>query len=208
MTEERQFDEIKGKKCDALVTLVIGMILLATLFVTILSVQLTYAQSTGTNKAINLKLGNKTYAIKYQIIGGNLTAISAAKDNITLLLNVSSTSNGRLIIELPRNIIDSRKQGNVDDNFTVFEDGQYVAADEIRTNPQARTLMVDFDNSTSVIEITGTQMVPEFTAVAVGIFAISIIGMIVSTGRHNGVTSNSNRRRDGRRRFLSSSSSP
>jgi len=187
LTEERQFDEIKGKKCDARVTLVIGVILLATLSVAILSIQLTYAQSAGTNKAINLKLGNKTYAIKYQIIGGNLTAISAAKDNITLLLDVLSTSNGRLTIELPRNIIDSRKQGNIDDNFTVFEDGQYVAADEIRTNPQARTLTVGFDNGTSVIEITGTQMVPEFTAVAVGILAISTIGMIVATGRYNGI---------------------
>lgn len=191
MTEERQFDEIKGKKRDARVTLVIGVILVATLSVAILSIQLTYAQRNGTNEAINLKLGNKTYAIKYQITGGNLTAISAAKDNITLLLNVSSTSNGRLTIELPRNIIDSRKQGNVDDNFTVFEDGQYVAADEIRTNPQARTLMVGFDNGTSIIEITGTQMVPEFTAIAVGIFAISIIGMIVATGRYNGIVSNS-----------------
>ena len=197
MTGERQFDELKENKCDARVTLVIGVILLATLSVAILSIQPTYAQSTtGSNKAINLKLGNKTYGIKYQITGGNLTAVSAAKDNITLLLNVSSTSNGRLTIELPRNIIDSRKQGNVDDNFTVFEDGQYVAHDEIRTNPQARTLMVGFDNGTSVIEITGTQMVPEFTAVAVGILAISTIGMIVATGRYNGIVSNSKRRHD------------
>jgi hypothetical protein len=196
LTEQRQFDEIKGIKYDARVTLVIGVVLLATLSAAILLIQLAYAQSTVTNKAINSKLGNKTYAIKYQITGGNLTAISAAKDNITLLLNISSTSNGRLTIELPRNIIDSRKQGNVDDNFTVFEDGQYVAADEIRTNPQTRTLMVGFDNGTSVIEITGTQMVPEFTAVAVGIFAISIISMIVATGRYNGIVSNSKRRRD------------
>ncbi len=34
------------------------------------------------------------------------------------------------------------------------------APDEIRTTAQARTLMVGFDNGTSVIEITGTHMVP------------------------------------------------
>jgi tetratricopeptide (TPR) repeat protein len=115
---------------------------------------------TAGNSTINLKLDNKAYPIKYQLIGGKLTAISAEKNNITLLLNVSSTSNGRLTIELPRYVIDSKKQGNVDDNYAVFVDGQYAAADEIRTTAQARTLMVDFDNGTSVIEITGTHMVP------------------------------------------------
>lgn len=141
----------------------------------------------NSNSSINLKLGNKAYPIKYQVTGGKLTGISAEKDNTTLLLNVSSTSNGKLTIELPRNIMDSKKQGNVDDNFTVFEDGQYTAADEIRTNAQVRTLMVGFDNGTSVIEITGTQIVPEFATVVVAIFAISIIGVIVASSKYIGI---------------------
>ncbi len=189
MTVERRFDEIKGKKCDAGLAVVVGVILFATISAAILSLQLTYAQNTtATNKAsnssINLKLGNKAYTFNYQITGGKLTGISAEKDNITLLLNVSSTSNGKLTIELPRNITDSKKQGNVDDNFAVFQDGQYTAADEIRTNAQARTLMVGFDNGTSVIEITGTQMVPEFSTVVVAIFAISIIGVILASSKY------------------------
>ena len=60
---------------------------------------------TAGNSTINLKLGNKAYPIKYQLIGGKLNAISAEKDNITLLLNISSTSNGKLTIELPRYVI-------------------------------------------------------------------------------------------------------
>ena len=119
------------------------------------SVQTTSGNATG-NSTIILKLGNKAYPIKYQLIGGKLTAISAEKDNLSLLLKISSTSNGKLTIELPRYVIDSKKQGNVDDNYAVFVDGQYTAADEIRTTAQARTLMVGFDNGTSVIEITGT----------------------------------------------------
>jgi hypothetical protein len=115
---------------------------------------------TAGNSTINLELGNKAFPIKYQLIGGKLTAISAEKDYVTLLLNISSTSNGKLTIELPRYVIDSKKQGNVDGNYAVFVDGQYAAADEIRTTAQARTLMVGFDNGTSVIEITGTHMVP------------------------------------------------
>ena len=115
---------------------------------------------TAGNSTINLKLGNKAYPIKYQLIGGKLTAISAEKDNITLLLNISSTSNGKLTIELPRYVIDSKKQGNVDGDFTVFADGQYTTANEIKNNSNVRTLMVGFDNGTSVIEINGTHIVP------------------------------------------------
>ncbi|MGB6671386.1 MAG: PEFG-CTERM sorting domain-containing protein [Candidatus Nitrosopolaris sp.] len=197
MTERRQFDEIKGKKCNATkaVAIVLSVIELATLSATIIFLQLAYAQNTiGANKesnnqtsvtasnaSINLKLGNKAYPIKYQITGGKLAGISAEKDNTTLLVNVSSISNGKLIIELPRNVVDSKKQGNVDDNFAVFEDGQYAVDDEIRTNAQARTLMVGFDNGTSVIEITGTHIVPEFATVAVAVFAIATIGIIVAT---------------------------
>lgn len=200
MTERRQFDEIKGKKCNATkaVAIVLSVIELATLSATIISLQLAYAQNTiGANKesnnqtsvtasnaSINLKLGNKAYPIKYQITGGKLAGISAEKDNTTLLVNVSSISNGKLIIELPRNVVDSKKQGNVDDNFAVFEDGQYAVDDEIRTNAQARTLMVGFDNGTSVIEITGTHIVPEFATVAVAVFAIATIGIIVATRKY------------------------
>ena len=200
MTERRQFDEIKGKKCNATkaVAIVLSVIELAAISATIISFQLAYAQNTiGANKelnnqtyviasnaSINLKLGNKAYPIKYQITGAKLAGISAEKDNTTLLVNVSSTSNGKLIIELPRNVVDSKKQGNVDDNFAVFEDGQYAVDDEIRTNAQSRTLMVGFDNGTSVIEITGTHIVPEFATVAVAVFAIATIGIIVATSKY------------------------
>lgn len=200
MTEKRQFDEIKRKKCSTAVGVVIvaAIIELATISVSIISFQLTYAQSTtgankvlhdqsssiASNSSINLRLGNKAYPIKYQITGGKLDGLSAERDNTTLIANVSSTSNGKLTIELPRNVIDSQKQGNVDDNFAVFEDGQYVVGNEIRTTAHARTLMVGFDNGTSVIEITGTRIVPEFATVAVAVFAIATSGIIVATNKY------------------------
>jgi hypothetical protein len=195
LTEERQSDEKKGKKCNVILAVaVVGVILLATVYAITPSIQITHAQNTSainnaTNNSINFKLGNKTYTIKYHIVGGKLTGISAEKDNITLLLNISSTSDGKLGIELPRNIIDSKKGENVDDSYAVFVDGQYATADEIRTTAQARTLMVGFDNGTSVIEITGTQLLPEFSTVVIAIFAISIIGVILATSRYNGIVS-------------------
>ena len=199
MTEKRQFDEIKRKKCYTAIGVVIAaaLIELATISVSIISFQVIYAQSaTGVNKELHnqsfsiasLRLGNKAYPIKYQITGGKLAGLSAERDNMTLIVNVSSTSDGKLTIELPRNVIDSQKQGNVDDNFAVFEDGQYVVGNEIRTNAQARTLMVGFDNGTSVIEITGTRIVPEFATIALAVFAIATSGIIVATSKYMGLT--------------------
>jgi predicted secreted protein with PEFG-CTERM motif len=49
--------------------------------------------------------------------------------------------------------------------------------------------MVGFDNGTSVIEITGTQLLPEFSTVVIAIFAISIIGVILATSKYNGIVS-------------------
>ena len=164
-------------------------IILGTIFVTTLSPQLSYEQNasrgasivnnqtnaskvtpaatvtTPSNTTIGLKLGNVVYPLKYHIMGGKLASISAEKDNTTLLVTVSSKSNGNLTIELPRNVIDSKTQGSQDANFVVFQDGQYSSAsDQIKTDAHARVLSISFDNGTEQIEIAGTQMGPAITS--------------------------------------------
>jgi hypothetical protein len=129
------------------------------------------------------------YPLKYHLTGGKLMGTSTEKDNMTLVVNVLSTSNGNLTIELPRNVIDSKKQGNVDDNFTVFEDGQYTQVSEIKNNNYARTLMINFDKGTSVIEISGSRIVPEFGTFANGILAIAIAAIIGISYRVYGLRS-------------------
>jgi len=130
------------------------------------------------DNTLTLKIGARMYPLKYQLAGGKLTGTFTEKDNMTLVVNVLSTSNGNLTIELPRNVIDSKKQGNVDDNFTVFEDGQYSQVSEIKNNNYARTLMISFDKGTSVIEISGSRIVPEFGTFANGILAMAIAAII------------------------------
>jgi hypothetical protein len=116
----------------------------------------------NTLSTYNLLIHDKTYTINYQIIGGRINSITGEKDNRTLSLGISSTSNGTLTIDLPRNVIDSKKQGaNVDDTYAVFVDGQQAPTfDETKKNAQVRVLSVPFDNGTEQIEIVGTQMAP------------------------------------------------
>jgi hypothetical protein len=137
------------------------------------------------NSTYNLKIDSKkTIPIEYQISGnGNkLNSITVQKDNTTLLTSISSQSDGKLIVELPRKIIDSKKQGNKDTDYAVFQDGQDAAADEIKNNNQVRTLAISFDKGTQEIEIIGTQIVPEFGNIAIitMMFAMAIVALAVT----------------------------
>ena len=98
------------------------------------------------NSTTNLKSGSKMYPLNYRITGSgnNLNSVSVEKDSSTLLLSISSPSHGTLTIELPRNVIDSKRQGtNHDQNYVVFEDSQYVPVTQLKNNTQLRTLAID-----------------------------------------------------------------
>lgn len=129
-----------------------------------------------------LGIGNASYQIRYQISGDNqLKAMWVQRDNITLAAEISALSDGVLTIELPRDVIDSKKQSNADDAYAVFIDGQFVPYDEIMNNTQARILRIEFGNGSEQIEITGTHIVPEFGPLAALVLAISIASVVVVT---------------------------
>jgi hypothetical protein len=67
-------------------------------------------------------------------------------------------SNGTVIINLPRTLIDSKTQGNVDEEYTVFSDGQITQIEEVASNNQLRVLAIDFENGVEEIEIQGTKI--------------------------------------------------
>jgi hypothetical protein len=138
------------------------------------------ALTDGRNSTFDLNIGGKTYPIIFQIsgIGNDIKSITAEKDNATLLLDIASRSDGKLRIDLPREVIDSKLQGNQDDPYAVFEDGQYIPADEIKNNPQTRRLIMDFEKGTGQIEIVGSRIVPEFGPITLLILIGCILGSI------------------------------
>jgi hypothetical protein len=81
------------------------------------------------------------------------------KDKTTLLAIISSPSDkGTLTIEVPRNIVDDKKEGNADDKFTVHVDGSKDATHrEISNNKTARTLAIDFNKDARMVEIIGNR---------------------------------------------------
>jgi len=141
--------------------------------------------ATTTSDLVNskeLEIGNASYQIRYQISGDNqLNEMWVQRDNITLAAEIRALSDGVLTIELPRDVIDSKKQSNMDDVYAVFIDGQLVPYDEIMNSTHARILSIEFRNGSEQIEITGTHIVPEFGPLAALVLAISIAGVVAVT---------------------------
>ena len=69
----------------------------------------------------------------------------------------ASTNRGKLTIELPRNLIDSKMQTDTDKPYSVYEDDidRPISFIESNTTEQARILVITFNNEDNVIEIQG-----------------------------------------------------
>ena len=79
------------------------------------------------------------------------------KDKTTLLAIISSPSDkGTLTIEVPRNIVDDKKEGNADDKFTVHVDGKDATFKETANTKTTRTLSIQFGKDAKVIDIIGS----------------------------------------------------
>jgi beta-mannanase len=110
-------------------------------------------------KMSNLTIGNAVFPIHYSITGeGNKLINLSVKTISSLRVNIDSQSDGRLTIELPRKIIDSKMQGGIQDfPYQVLENGAYIQAQEMENNTELRTQAVDFVKGAGSIEIHGGQ---------------------------------------------------
>ena len=114
---------------------------------------------TGFDNISNLVIKDKTFPIKYNITNGKLLGIIGDKDKTTLVLLLgSSLDNGKLTVELPRNVLDAKSQGNTDAKYNIKIDNKDVDYKEVGTNLNARILQTDFGKNDRMIEITGTGM--------------------------------------------------
>lgn len=109
----------------------------------------------------NLTIDAKPYLIEFNITGGILDTIAIDGDQAILLVNINaSTNGGKLTIELPRDLIDSKMQSDTDKPYSVYEDDtdRPMSFIESKTTEKARTLVITFHNEDDVIEIQGTEV--------------------------------------------------
>ena len=69
----------------------------------------------------NLVINGKTFPNKYNITGGKLLGLVADNDKTAVVAVISPGGSGKMVlsIELPRNVIDSKGQGNTVTKFIV-----------------------------------------------------------------------------------------
>lgn len=136
-----------------------------------------------------VNIGGTDYVINYKITGGTVQNMTADVDLSTLSVGISSTSAGKLTIELPRNVmqaltVEGVGTGGSDIAYEVFIDTVPDSVANETATATARTLEINFDQGASDIEIVGTWIVPEFGAIAAIVLAVAIVGIIVATARY------------------------
>ena len=143
---------------------------------------------TGSSRsAYGLSIAGKTYSIEYEMSGGSVKSMFARSDNNKLVVNLDAQQDGKLTLILPREVIDAIKDGKDIDYVITIEDESgninTVKAAETGNTDSARTLEIDYKGGAERLEITGTQVVPEFGALAAIMMALAIVGIIVATAR-------------------------
>ncbi|MFY3740847.1 MAG: hypothetical protein HMLIMOIP_001292 [Candidatus Nitrosomirales archaeon] len=119
------------------------------------SCESTPAPDGGSEETATLVIGDQEFDIQYTISGGTLDELTAEPALETLLIAISSTSDGNLTIWLPTDVIDA------EDEFSVFIDGEFgnFVVDELEPTADSRVLQIEFENGTEEVEIVGTSMV-------------------------------------------------
>ena len=121
-----------------------------------------YAQNsnTGFGGTTYLALPNgKSIPIKYIINTGKVLGVVLDKSRATLdvILSPSSSDNGNLTMQVPREIVDNKKEGNADAPFRVHVDGKDATFKETGNDKTTRTLSIQFNKDTKVIDIIGSK---------------------------------------------------
>ena len=121
------------------------------------------------------------FVLSYKITGGSVLSVTPDDDANSLIVAISTTSDGELTITLPRELIDAQING-ADDAFFVLIDGEEVEFDETSTSTD-RTLTIQFPDGAEEIEIIGSFVVPEFGTIAALVLAIAIISIIAVSAK-------------------------
>ena len=135
------------------------------------------SQLIPTNFKVNT--GNETFDVKYIIKGGTVMDMIVDADMLTLEVQINSTDDGEILLELPREFIGAEKQNGNDEIFIILIDGKQVPYKESSTDSKLRSITIEFEQNDLDIEIIGTYIIPEFGTIAMMILMVGILSTIL-----------------------------
>ena len=139
---------------------------------------------------VNLPDGG-TFDVGYLIKGGEIKTMSIAPENFSIIIEISTTSNGYVVLELPNDQILSKKMDGSDEKFIILvyetddenDTGIETSYEDIASKNDIRTIKIPFNNGDKKIEVIGTWAIPEFGAIAGLVLAVAIISIIVLSAK-------------------------
>jgi len=137
----------------------------------------------------NLRVESETYSIEYEVKSGTVEIEEMIINQVKkrLVISVNADQDGELVLVLPREVIDAVEGSGSDAKYIVtirdnaIGDDVVVEVSESQTDDETRTLVIEYEAGTDIIEIQGTTVVPEFGAFSAIILAIAVVGIIAAT---------------------------
>ena len=140
-----------------------------------------------TSSMFEVEIPNEgTFDVNYTIKGGAVNDITLQEERLSIDIDIETTSNGWLTLELPRNSIDAKKYNGEDDIFIVLigtndSDDLIETSYEEISSSKSRVIKIDFEEDDNKIEIIGTFVIPEFGTIAAMILAVAIVSIVILT---------------------------
>src|SRR3989449_514214 len=125
----------------------------------------------------SLPVTNTEYSVAYNALGGKVLGISADQATFSLNMQMTSTGDGVLSLDLPRDLIDAKKSDGTDDDYIVVTGKQVLLKFNETKTSSDRNLAINFPAGTSEITIYGTRIIPEFPISAL-VLVIALVPVI------------------------------
>ena len=109
--------------------------------------------------------------------------------NLSLVINIVTSSDGNLNINLPRDAIDSVDNNGQDIDFIVlmYEGNTEIPIQtdvrKVETKDEFRSIDIPVKNGDTKVEIVGTHVVPEFGTIAMIVLAVAIVSIIAVSAK-------------------------
>jgi len=127
-----------------------------------------------------------TFDLPYTIRGGTISDISIDENIFGLVVDIDASTNGKIVVDLPRKYIDAEKQNGKDEVFIILiekQNGDVVETtyNEETSHSEIRTLTINFEEGDSEIQIIGTYVIPEFGTIVMIILTVGILASVLLT---------------------------
>ena len=120
-----------------------------------------------------------TFDVEYTIKGGTVENMEVNSDNFSVIVEIESTDEGTITLDLPREFIGAEKQDGKDEIFIILIDEIETPYEEEAIHSESRKITINFEEGDSKIEIIGTYVVPEFGSIAIMIMVVGMMSAII-----------------------------